>query len=237
MNTIYNKVDNLINSDKYKPLKLYRRDMSIYTSKYKEEHNDYNTPPEDSTAYVCSFTEIRFEFGLIDYTITYNDNYNYDEELESTETTFHNEFISKKDMKLFLEFEFDLLNILVDSKPKIVKDLTVLKLDFDTDIETNEKYAVYYKDELFLQYYLDNYNNQHDWYFSLLACADIHWKDWEDYPTFSNNYYDDDDTWLDDDYYDYDEQLDVGVTEYKSFKLSTAKDIVYTLLEVIDKVD
>lgn len=221
-----NKITQLINSNKYAPLKLEmtydKGTTTIYTKKYNKEYDDY-IDVLDNDSIVCCFDESQYELGLIDSHVISADYYNWDEELESLEQTFCNSFIPQKDMKLFLEFELDLLNILSESEPNIIKDIKVHKSKFDTntgmDFET--KFRVIYKGQDLMRYYYDDIDSTY--HCSLLSCANINWEAYIDFPTWDN--YEDDDWDIDD------EEEDAGITEYAKFSFEEAKNIIYTLLQ------
>lgn len=227
-----NKITQLINSNKYIPLELkmtYNKGTTtIHTKKYNKEY-EACIDVLDTDDIVCRFDENQYTLGLIDSYVTSDDCYNWDEELELQEQTFCNSFIPQKDMKLFLEFELDLLNILSESEPKIIKDIKVHKSKFDTntgmDFET--KFRVTYKGQDLMRYYYDDID--HTYHCSLLSCANINWEVYIDFPTWDNY---DDDYWDvdDDDWYTDDDEEDAGITEYATFSYEDAKNIIYTLL-------
>lgn len=234
----YEEIDNLINSEKYKGLELYRKDDIIYTNKYDKDYVGYSDvlSLEAENKFVCSFTNKDFIFGLINYFISYNEYYNWDEELESRSTELHIEFLSKDELSLFLNFELDLLNLLDKSKPEITKKLSIKHRKFDTDVNSDKKYTVYYKGKEFMQYYLVEYDDRHEWYLRMLSCADIDWVSFEYFPTHEDNDYNYLDN--DDDYYDYYYgDSEAQVNSYKNIDFKTAKDIVFTLLDIIKKLD
>lgn len=227
-----NKINKLINSDKYKPLKLVLdENNNIYTNKY-EDYSDY-VDVLDGSGFVCGFTDTYYALGLIDSYVTFSDYYNWDEELEAEEQTFCNSFIPLKDMQLFLEFELDLLNILSDSTPKIIKSLESFKANFDDNsgLDFEAKFTILYKYRELMRYYYDDFDKSYQC--SLLACADIEWESYNEFPTWKD--YEDDYWDIDDDnawYKDEDEQ-EAGINKYKQFSFEEAKNVIYTLLKIL----
>ena len=217
----WNDIDKLISSDRYKSLKLYRVNNKIYTEKYKNKYTGYADVliTDKPTNLVCEYSKDNnyFIFGLINYCVTSNDYYDWDEELESSEETLVNDFLPKDDILLFLEFEFDLLSVLTNTLPMIPDAVVVIDNNFDCDDFAENKHSIYIDDKELIRYYKHEYNNKY--YISMLGGNNIQWESFIDYK--------------DDDYGDYN---DPGIYKYEEFELYKAKDILYTIIKIIKKL-
>lgn len=215
---MYKEIDKLISSSRYKSLKLCRVDNKIYTEKYKYKYDGCADVliADEPTNLVCEYDKDNnyFIFGLINYCVTSNDYYDWDEELESSEETFVNDFLPKEDILLFLEFEFDLLSVLTNTLPMIPDAVTVIDSDFKCDDFAKDKHSIYIDDKELIRYYKQEYNNKY--YISMLGGNSIQWEAFIDYNDE-----------------DYDDYCGAEIRNYEEFELYKAKDILYTIIKII----
>lgn len=218
---MYKEIDRLISSDRYESLKLCRIDNKIYTEKYKNKYAGCADLliTDGPTNLVCEYDKDNnyFIFGLINYCVTSNDYYDWDEELESSEETLVNDFLPKEDILLFLEFEFDLLSVLTNTLPMIPDAVTVIDSDFECDDFAKDKHSIYIDDKELIRYYKHEYNNKY--YISMLGGNNIRWEAFIDYS-----------------YEDYDDYCGAEIRNYEEFELYKAKDILYTIIKIIKKL-
>lgn len=215
------EIDKLINSNKYEPLKLCRVNNKIYTEKYKNKYTGYADViiTDEPNNLVCEYDKDNnyFIFGLINYCVTSNDYYDWDEELESSEETLVNDFLPKEDILLFLEFEFDLLSVLTNTLPMIPDAVTVINSDFKCDDFAKDKHSIYIDDKELIRYYKHEYNNKY--YISMLGGNSIQWEAFIDYSDE-----------------DYDDYCGADIRNYEEFELYKAKDILYAIIKIIKKL-
>lgn len=215
---MYKEIDKLISSSRYKSLKLCRVDNKIYTEKYKYKYDGCADVliTDETTNLVCEYDKDNnyFIFGLINYCVTSNDYYDWDEELESSEETLVNDFLPKEDILLFLEFEFDLLSILTNTLPMIPEAVEVVDSNFKCDDFAEDKHSIYIDDKELIRYYKHEYNNKY--YISMLGGNSIQWGAFIDYSDE-----------------DYDDYCGADIRNYEEFELYKAKDILYTIIKII----
>lgn len=215
---MYKEIDKLISSSRYKSLKLCRVDNKIYTKKYKYKYDGCADVliTDEPTNLVCEYDKDNnyFIFGLINYCVTSNDYYDWDEELESSEETLVNDFLPKEDILLFLEFEFNLLSVLTNTLPMIPDAITVIDSDFKCDDFAKDKHSIYIDDKELIRYYKHEYNNKY--YISMLGGNSIQWGAFIDYSDE-----------------DYDDYCGADIRNYEEFELYKAKDILYTIIKII----